>query len=176
MSVLLAVVDTGSVDRYFVPEEAGMRYCTQPVAMRIRGGHTTHHQVFLEEYRMNCRMSEIMRNSLPGLFHVTTPAGWDQIALDGQVVAGIDLNYGGRYDIHMMVSPPYPDDLAVSERLLKGPRKTEYVVMSINPAGLQMGDARINQQGYVLQRTPTDWRHLDYALRLLPVHGGYDVE
>ena len=91
------------------------------------------------------------------------------------MVAGIDLDFGGRYDIHMMVSPPYPDDLALSERLLKGPRNTEWVVISINPAGLQMGDARINQEGYVLQHTPIDWRHLDYALRLLPVHGGYDV-
>ena len=131
-----------------------MRYCIKPVAVRICGGHSAQHQALLEDYRMNCRMGEILRNFLPGLFHVTTPAGWDQIALDGQVVAGIDLDYGGGYDIHMMVSPPYPDDLALSERLLKGPRNTEYVVISINPAGLQMGDARINQQGYVLQRTP----------------------
>ena len=50
ISALLAVVDTGSVDRYFAPEEAGMRYCTQPVAVRICGGHSVQHQVFLEEY------------------------------------------------------------------------------------------------------------------------------
>ena len=90
---------------------------------------------------MNCRMSEVLRNSLPGLLHLSTEAGWDQIALDGRVVAGIDL------DIHMMVSPPYPDDLAGSERLLKGPKNAGYVVISIDPAGLQLGDARINQQG-----------------------------
>ena len=94
---------------------------------------------------MNCRMSEVVRSSFPGLLHVTTAAGWDQIAIDGRIVAGIDLFSGGRYDIHSMVSPPYPDDLSGSGRLDKGPKHAGYVVISIDPAALQMGDARIKQ-------------------------------
>ena len=50
IAVLLATVDTGAVDRFFVPEDAGMRYCLLPVAMRVCGGHTTGQQQFLEEY------------------------------------------------------------------------------------------------------------------------------
>ena len=46
IAVLLATVDTGSVDRFWVPEEAGMRYCLFPVAMRICGGHSDGQQVF----------------------------------------------------------------------------------------------------------------------------------
>ena len=123
IAVLLATVDTGSVERFFVPEEAGMRYCLFPVDICICGGHSDGEQVFLEEHRLNCRVSEVMRNSLPGLFHVTAAAGWDQIAIDGRIVAGVDLCAGGRHDTHMMVSPPYPDDLADARRLEKRTQK-----------------------------------------------------
>ena len=176
IAVLLATVDTGSVDRFFDPEEAGHRFCLFPLAMRICGGHSDGEQVFLAEARLNCGVSAVMRNSLPGLFHVTTAAGWEQIAIDGRIIAGVDLCSGGRHDTQIMVSPPYPDDLSDSKRLEKGPRNAGQVIISIDPAGLVLGDARINQQGYILQRSPIPWRFVDYAMRIIYTQDGVQTE
>ena len=60
VAVLLAAVDTGACDRFYEPEEGGMRYCLRPLAMRICEGHSERDHLFLEELRMNCRLTEPM--------------------------------------------------------------------------------------------------------------------
>jgi len=113
-----------------------------------------------------------MCKTIPGLFHVTSELGWSGIIKEGKIVPGVDLHYSGRYDIHMLIAPPYPDDLAASGRLHKGDRRGRCVILSINPEGLRLGDARLNQQGFVLRHTPISWGHIDYAMLLDPQKGG----
>ena len=110
-------------------------------------------------------------HKIPGLFHVTTEIAWIQILQDG-LKAGIDLprsrNGGGRADIHMLVVPPYPKDQFKNKRLDKM-WNTGYgtvVVISNRKEALDLDDARINQQGVVLQRTPIPPSQIDYAIRI----------
>ncbi len=92
------------------------------------------------------------------MFHVTTTEAWSQILQEG-FKPGIDLSKvgrkGGRADIHLLVVPPYPNDKRNNERLSKMWRKgfEEVIVICIKKDALNMKEARINQQGVILQGT-----------------------
>ena len=55
--------------------------------------------------------NEVMRASTTGLFNVTELTGWSKIAVDGRIIAGVYQYANGGHDIHIMIAPPYPDDL-----------------------------------------------------------------
>ena len=68
----------------------------------------------------------------------------------------------------MLVVPPYPTDKLNNERLIKMYRKEfeEVIVFCIKKDALNMTEARINQQGVVLQGTMIPPTMFDYALRI----------
>ena len=116
---------------------------------------------------MNCRVAAPMSDAMPGVFHVTNLTAWREIVQDGAIVAGVDLCDGGRYDIHVCIAPPWPND-AMTQRTQKKFNRTGdvAVIISLQSRALALGDVRINQQGYVLQRAPILWGHIDYAIMM----------
>ena len=66
------------------------------------------------------------------------------------------------------MAPPYPNDKLKNERLLKMYKKgfEEVIVICIKKDALNLAEARINQQGVVLQGTPIHPMMFDYALRI----------
>ena len=126
----------------------------RPVAIRSCGGHTLDRQPFVDFRRGNIGIAQGHVTQIAGLFHVTTEEAFPSILNDG-LKAGIDLttNGRGRIDIHMLIAPPYPNDVVGNGRIKKmwNKRYQAVVILSIKMEALDLTNARINHQGLVLE-------------------------
>ena len=114
-------------------------------------------QPFLNMERFNIVLTQEHITKITGSFHVTTESAFARILYEG-IRAGKDLAVRGqgtgRVDIHMLLTPPYPNDVLDNERLNK--MFTEghdtVIVVCIKKGALAIMDARLNHQAVVLQR------------------------
>jgi hypothetical protein len=132
-------------------------------------------QPFFDFRRFNIGMTHGDISQIAGLFHVTAEEAFPSIMNDG-LKAGIDLTTTGRgrVDIHMLIAPPYPNDVVGNGRVKKMWNKgyQAVVILSIKLEALDLTDARINHQGLVLQRTCVHPNMIDYALKITQAPDG----
>jgi hypothetical protein len=126
-------------------------------------------QPFLDWRRFDIRLTQGHLPHISGLFHVTTEEAFPCILNEG-LKAGIELTESGqcRVDIHMLIAPPYPNDVLNNRRINKMRSKgyQSVVVLSVKMDALNLDQARINCHGVVLQRTGIPPNMIDCALKV----------
>ncbi len=147
VTVLYTVVQIANNGNVVDPGERPVGSTTQyplmPVAMRFCSGHDLGQQPHVDLRRLNTIMTPEMVDKLqPILRDGLQPGG---------IVAGDRER--GRAAIHTTPTPPQiiPWDGNRRFKQLYHPGIFQCYVISIRPDGLVTGDARINQQGFILQ-------------------------
>ena len=146
-------------------------YPLMPVGIRFCAGHDLTNQPFVDVSRLNTALTPPMVIRLGGLFHVAPTDKMCNILKFGlQSGRKIAENEGyamrGREDIHMNILPPH---LVGSQKLkkLKVHGHVDCIVISLCKTGLKPGEARLNQQGFVLQSATIEPKHIDYIVNYL---------
>ena len=146
-----------------------MKIFLKPFAVRANGGQSSDRQPFLRESRYNLRLTDKHLGKIGGFFHITTVENLPSILADG-LKAGIDLSDRGtgRCDIRLLIAHPFPNDLLKNRRIEKMWSKgyNSIILVSVKREGIDLGWARINPQGVVLQSEPIAPRYIDYAIKI----------
>ena len=136
-------------------------------------------QPFLNWDRFDARVTSAHVQQMAGLFHVTTQERFADILKEG-LKPGINLTETGRgrVDIHILLAPPQSHDVLNNQRIQKMWSKgyREVVVICIKLEALDFANARINQQGVVLQRSCIPPNMIDYAIKVTEDQGNHRCE